>query len=701
MLAVIGALAPVESAELPGPLEDFAGSRPALAQTGGVVVGMEDDCPADQTDTRMWQPDPNDPSQCVLLTPPCLAAPWDAAQYLLPSTQYPEFCELSVLNSDPNYPACTVATGVVVEITGTVCRIIQVAICPSGVRVSPVTCRIVERRNWTCPQNAVPRNEFNTCYRTPTTSYVTHPACGPGAPTLLILDCATYVGDDFAQNLTLSPCSSFDPTGHPGTFQASANSYWCTYDSTLLDLDCYAPNPPCMRADALCVKRASRTGGCSVLAKSVACRALQAAFAAGSIQLEDVRAAHCEPCVILPFQPIPAGCPEDITDEPEQESRSAGRNAAFEGILREERDIRVGDSKCYRVTGGTIWPTHYPGGEPLADHANCAALASNCPNPSPGRLTWATSHFSQLAVVNSSVTVTIRDIPTNYLAFNNTYRSGNRIKTWSVSYAEYTEPDLLYPDNFIRLWDDIDPNVTYSSVVSMATSSRECILYYLPLFKLQVRELWPDNPSDLMEIDELFGTDALQWWHNIATQAERERRTNAQGWQWWPNLTAAEQLTRIDDMTQDVRCDSNNAELAWCRWQPTKPGFYKLTGFGAWVSNSSGIRGWRSPQNETSIANAVSGLTSAARTRLLNQISNWGLTPDDLGFNPTLTALIPIPASRDRNILFTTRAFQSRCPPLDIRVVCTYANSTGNYVETEPIGILVHEMRVSTVTPSS
>ena len=398
-LALVGVLAPIESPDLPGPLETLAGPRSALAQTGSVVPGSEDNCPQDPNDLRTaWQPNPNDPSQCVLLTAPCLPTPWDSHTYLQPSTQFPEFCELSVSSLDSTYTACTASTGVVVEDDGLVCRIIQNAICPSGVRVGFDTCRTIERRKWTCPMDSVPRNEFNTCYRALTTNILgTHPACGPGAPTLLILDCAEYVGDDF----TAVPCSGFDPVRRPSTFGSVTNNYWCSYDSSLVDIDCHAPNPPCASAMALCLKRASQTGGCSVVSKTIACRVLQARFAAGTVELEVVRTANCEPCVILPFQPIPAACPEDLTDEPQQESRSRSRNAAFEAILTEEQDIRVGDSRCYRVSGGTIWPTHYPGGEPLADHPNCERLASICPNPSPGHLTWASSHFSQLAVVNS------------------------------------------------------------------------------------------------------------------------------------------------------------------------------------------------------------------------------------------------------------------------------------------------------------
>ena len=697
-LALVGVLAPIESPDLPGPLETLAGPRSALAQTGSVVPGSEDNCPQDPNDLRTaWQPNPNDPSQCVLLTAPCLPTPWDSHTYLQPSTQFPEFCELSVSSLDSTYTACTASTGVVVEDDGLVCRIIQNAICPSGVRVGFDTCRTIERRKWTCPMDSVPRNEFNTCYRALTTNILgTHPACGPGAPTLLILDCAEYVGDDF----TAVPCSGFDPVRRPSTFGSVTNNYWCSYDSSLVDIDCHAPNPPCASAMALCLKRASQTGGCSVVSKTIACRVLQARFAAGTVELEVVRTANCEPCVILPFQPIPAACPEDLTDEPQQESRSRSRNAAFEAILTEEQDIRVGDSRCYRVSGGTIWPTHYPGGEPLADHPNCERLASICPNPSPGHLTWASSHFSQLAVVNSPVAITIHDIPTTYSGQDYVSRFGSALSTRLRTYAEYPEPDLAFTDNFMRLWEDVNNTVAYSSVANMANSSRECIIYYLPLFELKVRELWPDNPTDFLEIQDLFGADSLAWWNNIPTDDEKRRRTQAQGLEWWDDLNAAERTDRIAEMTQEINCDSSNDDLAWCRWQSAKPGYYKLTGFGAWVLNSSGIRTWVSSQTATSLNNVASGLSSGVRTRLLNRINGWGLTPEDLGFNSTLTAIIPLPAGRDPETLFTTRAFQARCPPLDVRVVCTYAGGTGNYVETEPIGVAVHEMRVSTVTPA-
>ena len=206
LLALIGVLAPIESPELLAPLDGLAGPSQALAQVGSVAPGTPDNCP---TAPAAWRPQPTDPeyptaSDCTLEIPPCLATPWDSSQYLQRSSQYPEFCEISVSNSDTNYSACTAMTGVVVIDNGSVCRIIQNAVCPSGVRINPTNCRTVERRAWTCPMDFIPRNEFNTCYKPPTTGYMgTHPACGPGAPTLLILGCAEYV----ERRLRSKPCN--------------------------------------------------------------------------------------------------------------------------------------------------------------------------------------------------------------------------------------------------------------------------------------------------------------------------------------------------------------------------------------------------------------------------------------------------------------------------------------------------------------
>ena len=704
MLALIGVLAPVESPDLPGPLEDVAGARSAFAQIGLVDIGTPNNC---RVTPALWSPQPADPDyetapECVLQIAPCLPTPWDSSQYLQRSAQYPELCEISVSSSDANYSACVAMTGVVVIDNGSVCRIIQNAICPSGVRISPANCRTVERRTWTCPADFIPRNEFNTCYKPATTGYIgTHPVCGAGAPTFPISSCEEYVGLDHTDpsDPNARTCVGYGLVDNPRA--GTSSDYWCEFDTSLLELRCHAVGIICPQRPALCLKRASQTGGCSVIAKTIRCRVLQASYAAGTIQLENVRAALCEPCVVLPFQSIPASCPDDLTEEPTQESRSRGRNVALRAILREERDIAINDTLCYPVAGGTDGRgNRFRGGEPLADHPNCAALEPPCPDPSPGRLAWASSHSSQLAVVNSAVTIEILDIPTVYRTQRYGYTWGSAIRTSIRTVVEYPEPDPAEPENIMRLWNYPNSTITYSSVADLANSrvsgTSECFLYYLPLFKVIVRELWPDNPSDRLEIDELFGADALQWWNNIPTNEERERRTNAQGLEWWPNLSAADQAARIEEMTQDVRCDSNTNSLAWCRWQSAKPGYYKLTGAGAWVPTDAGNRQWIDSRQVPGFNNYLSGLSAADRTRLLR---NLGVsTPEEAGINAAMDALLPF---TNPETLFSTLSVQARCPPLDVRVKCLRARSSGNYVETESIGIMVNEVRVSTVTPSN
>ncbi len=699
-LALIGVLAPIEGPDLPEPLESLAETRSALAQGSTVITGSPDPC---RTDPAPWSPKTGDPDyltadECTLELPPCLAAPWDGSVFLQRSTEYPEFCEISVASTDASYPACTAMTGVVVFNDGATCRIIQNAICPSGVRVSPNNCRTVERRKWTCPSESIPRNEFNTCYKLPTASPGTvHPACGAGAPTLLIVDCADYVGDDFNQGLV---CNDFDPVGHPDAFDNAANHYWCRFDSSLLDLNCHATGASCAESWALCLKRASRTGGCSVISKTIGCRDLQADYAADPTRLDAVRAALCEPCVILPFQPIPASCPDDLTDTPRQETWS--RNSpALAAVLREETDIAIHNPLCYPVSAGTFRGVRYPGGEPLANHADCAQLDVPCPDPSPGRLAWTSNHLSQLAIVNTPVTIEILDIPTNYHTREYGYISGPRIRPWSSYVVQYPEPVTAEPDNIMRLWDHPNSARAYSSVAELASSSisgaNECFLQILPQFKIIVQELWPDNPSDHAEIIQLFGTDALEWWDNIATEAEKMRRTTAQGIKWWDSLTAAEQEDRPSEMTQEVRCDNSSLRWVWCRWQTPKPGYYRLTGAGAWVTTDAGNRQWIDQNAVARVNDYLSRLTTAQRARLLGRlgVSSWA----EAGINATGDALLPF--TTDQDPLFSALSVQARCPRLDIRVVCLRDTRSGNYVETAPIGIMVHEMRVSTVTASN
>ncbi len=131
LLVLIGVLAPVESPDLPAPLDDLAGGPRASAQalTPTVFDGDPDPCP-DPTDPRPWREDHNDPSLCELRGSACAEHPFQSGTYLSPSDEFPDFCEATVLEfADASmYQACTSLRGYVIQDTttptGQECRMI-------------------------------------------------------------------------------------------------------------------------------------------------------------------------------------------------------------------------------------------------------------------------------------------------------------------------------------------------------------------------------------------------------------------------------------------------------------------------------------------------------------------------------------------------------------------------------------------------
>lgn len=683
---------PIAQVVFPSVLEYPLASPMASAQSTVVVAGTPEGCPSDPADLRPWAPLASDPSVCVLELTACGPIPWDSSQYLTRSAQYPEFCETVVPSTDPNYLTCVNTTGAVAIDNSIDCTLVQVAACSSGVQVGPDLCRTVERRTWTCPSGYVPRNEFNTC--SPGAAIApagAHPACGHGAPVLASTGCEDYVGGDFEAAPSVIPCSNYDPPAHPGTIQTHPpNHYWCTYDSSLLDVSCHATGVTCPVVNAACIKRASGTGGCNGVAETIRCRADQAAYFEGSIDLRAIRLANCDPCIILPFQTVPVECPDEIDAQPLQDRTSAQVNAALGAVLRERRDIRTGSTACFPVSGGTIWGVGtYPGGESLADHPNCESLSSYCADPSPGRLTWLSNHPSAVAVVNSPVTIEIDDIPSSYTHLP--YLNSN-LQTRYYDYVQY--PDTVANDNdsIMRNWREVDSSTAYGSVEQLGRSVRQCTSLFLPFFGAVARRLWPDNPADYQEMIELFGADSVLWWDAIATTGERRQRTHAQGIGFWPDLTPIEQTERNDALVTHIECDSQNSQAVWCRWRPATSGYYRLNGAGAWLLRDSGRRLWSN--SVATISNRITNLSASQRQNLLDRIASWGLVPADFGIDPAATALLPVGTNAE--LYEAPVAGYGRCPPLDLRVVCVNVRGTANYSETEPVGVQVFESRIVT-----
>ena len=90
-------------------------------------------------------------------------------------------------------------------------------------------------------------------------------------------------------------------------------------------------------------------------------------------------------------------------------------------------------------------------------------------------------------------------------------------------------------------------------------------------------------------------------------------------------------------------------------------------------------------------------------------MEEWGATTpelrqqmaNELGLENDLSALIPLTGLTSESI-FSGSESRFSCGGTDIRIYCSGSGSgaTGNYTETDSIGIMVHEVRVVTRAPN-
>ena len=336
-ISVLTQLFPIDSSTS---LSDIVTPQAALAQTEPVEEGTPGDCRRNPDDTDLWDIDEEDPSQCILDVAACPAASWDSNSPLVLSSTYPEFCEISVSADDPDRAACAESTDglVITSDDDGACVVYRLPHCSDGAQISPNRCRLVTRRTWTCPSGYKPRNEFNSCYQLLVVGAdEDHRACGAGAPDFVVSTCAEYVGNDYVTDPALIGCPTYDPTSLPGLMlNVAANPYWCSFDSALQDSDCHAGE--CASTMALCLKRASQTGGCDSMSHSIECSRLRYDLSSDAVSLDDVRDAGCAPCVLLAFRPVSPECPTDLREEPTPvEDEYANRIQSI--VLREQADI--------------------------------------------------------------------------------------------------------------------------------------------------------------------------------------------------------------------------------------------------------------------------------------------------------------------------------------------------------------------------
>ena len=690
---------------------------------------MPDPCPAGYTPAG---------ELCQVEQPACPYSPFDPTRLMQRSTEFTEFCEETINPGEPNYDACTgppvaphedPATypgfAVMVDPITAGCRMLQLQTCEVGTRINSEWCRSTIRRSWTCPQpNAIPRNQFNTCYIVPTGTISTAVACGPGAPDLVIIDCADYVGNDFVEPPGSVPCGSYI-TGTAPTMTNATNPYWCQFNPSYLKIVCHSTTPPaseCGPSTALCLKRGSGTGGCDGIAHTMRCRSLQfsyeqqhsAALADNVIDRTEevnlrtqsavVRDDGCEPCLILPFEPIPPHCPDDTY---ETATPYIERVSMYQAI-EQQHDIEHTHRACAHLN--TQQPTTMV--NPNDPSLDCAAIASRCDSPSPGNPVWSSTHFSGLAVVNSSVIVRLHDAPMTYREYPSSLSLNDLVNgniRWQRDYAEFPDSGLTPSGQIVRTFSRPSSTLVTNSPAVLGNLSFECVATHLPVYKLIVEELWPDRPADAAAITAMFGLKALDWWTNLAmVPGAQERLTEARGLTWWPSLTTAdEQDGRVDSLKATVPCHAGQSVEVWCRWTPSRSGYFRLKVGGAWYMNIGDIRGVHSADRLAALSRSVQDLTPQQRQQVRDTLAVLGCgrdrTPDPscawspaaVGLQDDLSDIIPLTSEG----LYQNPTEGQKYPGLDLRVRYTDRGSSTKYTETQTFGIQVHEVRVRTVTP--
>ena len=159
-------------------------------------------------------------------------------------------------------------------------------------------------------------------------------------------------------------------------------------------------------------------------------------------------------------------------------------------------------------------------------------------------------------------------------------------------------------------------------------------------------------------------------------------------------------------MTAEVDC---NVDLpVWCRWTPTRAGYFEITGMAAWISERWD-RGARAILGDAGARLTDDFLSDPVnRETLAEQMAGWGATTPallermagDLGLRSDLTAVLPRENLRGDG-RYTGSESRFSCGGTDVRITCAGQSSGdfGNYTETDPVGVMVHDVRVATRAP--
>lgn len=636
-------------ADLPGPLDALAPAPPAEAATGTVIAGTPQPCSAidpdpddSSTEWRVEDGTDDDDRECVLTADAVCPANHvkPAAGNPPPYLCYQSSCSAAFdVNRLGDYliPRPGDDTSRTDQ-----CRVFQVTECRAGIGPTHEgRCRYVQRRSWDCDTNAgyKQHNRFNTCYKVhPAAPEETPPPCdsSTGAPSLPLLDCDDYAGDDYDNRESCTDISSHLTIRSGG----AAAAYWCGFDASKLSVFCHRNPVPsgadCEQSTGVCLKRASTTpgqelralGGCYAIARNIKCAIHQANYAdqvgtrTGQDALDalasNIRADRCEPCRVMPFEPLDSSqCPDSVltgTLAAVDLSRMIDiQTINFDQFTREISDqlAQLRDVGISRAQGAAFQTKQDagPGGRGLR------ASDPKCQKPPPGRLTWSTPSFTGLAMVNTRVRLEI---------------------TWDFDDVSQAPVPSLYKNSGLGL-------------CFVKPHGQRPLSFYL---SVAVEPLWPAaDPADSNEsddeclnrclIEKLFGSGSLQWWDDLSA-AEQTNHTSA----FYANT---------DIGTVDVPCSLQIP--IWCIWEPQQAGYYSLTATGALFMD---------------------------RILIGKNTANTESVPDD--WHSQIT----------RETLVACTNEDTTCQFLDNGSV-----EYGVYIDGEPIGIQVHEVRVVSRTPSS
>ena len=641
-LLVAGVMAPADS--LPGPLDALAPAPPVEAAAGTVSAGTAEDCstidpdPDDSSTTWMVEDGTDaDDRECVLTADAVCPdghvkpAAGDPPPYLC----YPQSCSAAFdVDQLGNYrvPLPSVDTSSFDQ-----CQVFQLTVCSAGIGPTHQgRCRYVQRRSWTCLEGYAQHNRFNTCYQPHTEVTGTPPPCdtATGAPDLPLLSCEDYAGDDYANSEDCDANISSHLSDRAG---GDAAAYWCEFDASDLSVGCHRSPVPsgtdCAQSTGVCLKRASTTrgqdlralGGCRAIARNIECAIHQADYADSVGTAADlealartIRADGCEPCRVMPFEPLdPAECPDSaLSGQPETIDLATMVDIAtidYDQITPEiNEQLRQLRYAGISLEQGAAFQNKQNVGTRGRD---LGTAGSGCQELPPGRLAWSTPSFTGLAMVNTRVRLDLE------------WDEANITRTPGKGTGSGLNICFLDP-RFAQIDGQDKPR---------------------PYFVVEVVPLWPggdpddsDDTGDRDLLEELFGADSLGWWDGLSAEEKTEQ-------------TAAFYATTDTDPVQ-VAC--NIQVPAWCIWEPQRAGYYSLTATGALdFSVRTGIR-----RNYS--------YTGSISANWLSELSADGLSE----CRPTVTTC-------------------------QITQGSTY--SVGSYIDGEPIGIQVHEVRVVSRTPSS